>query len=105
MTEQTKKLNKTQLKRWKLALKEAAKINRKLKTNKDSILIGENNEIISVSFSIGIRDGISTLGFHYPRCVIVFGDNDPEFDNGLMYNTLDEIRRMFKDYRVFKELK
>ena len=105
MTEQTKKLNKTQLKRWKLALKEAAKINRKLKRNKGSILIGENNEIISVPFSIGTRDGISTLGFHYPRCVIGFGDNDPEFDNGFMYNTLDEIRRMFKDYRVFKELK
>lgn len=31
MTEQTKKLNKSQLKRWKTALKEAAKINRILK--------------------------------------------------------------------------
>lgn len=105
MTEQTRKLTKTQLKRWKLALKEAAKINRRLKTNKGSILIGENNEIITVPFSIGIRDGISTLGFHYTRCVVGFGDNDPEYDNGFMYNTLDEIRKMFKSYRVFKEIK
>lgn len=105
MTEQTKKLNKTQLKRWKLALKEAAKINRRLKTNKGSILIGGNNEIITVPFSIGTRNGISTLGFHYGRCVVCFGDNDPNFDNGFMYNTLAEIRRMFKPYRVFKELK
>lgn len=105
MTEQTKKLSKTQLKRWKLALKEAAKINRRLKMNKGSILIGENNEIITVPFSIGTRNGISTLGFHYARCVVGFGDNDPNFDNGFMYNTLGEIRRMFKSYRVFKELK
>lgn len=105
MTEQTKKLNKTQLKRWKLALKEAAKINRRLKKNKGSILIGENNEIITVPFSIGTRDGISMLGFHYKRCVIGFGDNDPEYDNGFMYNSLAEIRRAFKPYRVFKELK
>ena len=106
MAEQTKKLNKTQLKRWKLALKEAAKINRILKKNKNSILIDtEYNTIISNKFKLRTNDGISTLGFHYPRCVIGFGDNDPEFDNGFMYNTLDEIRRMFSVYKVYKELK
>ena len=106
MTEQTKKLSKTQLKRWKLALKEAAKINRKLKRNKGSILIDPiTDEIISVPFSIKTINGISTLGFHYERCTIGFGDNDPNFDNGFMYTSLDEIKKMFKDYRVFKEIK
>lgn len=105
MTEQTKKLSKTQLKRWKLALREAAKINRKLKRNKGSILIGEFNEIISVPFSLKTKNGISTLGFHYERCTIGFGDNDTRFDNGFMYTSLDEIRRMFKPYRVYKEIK
>lgn len=104
MTEQTKKLSKTQLKRWKLALREAAKINRKLKRNKGSILI-DGTSIISVPFSLKTKNGISTLGFHYERCTIGFGDNDPEFDNGFMYTSLDEIRRVFKPYRVFKEIK
>lgn len=106
MTEQTKKLSKTQLKRWKLALKEAAKINRKLKRNKGSILIDHiTDEIISVPFSLKIKNGISILGFHYERCTIGFGDNDPNFDNGIMYSSLDEIRKTFKDYKVYMEIK
>lgn len=103
---QTKKLSKTQLKRWKLALREAAKINRKFKRNKGSILIDTTiNKIVSVPFSIKTKNGISTLGFHYERCTIGFGDNDPNFDNGIMYSSLGDIRRMFKNYKVYKEIK
>lgn len=105
MTEQTKKLTKTQLKRWKLALKEAAKINRKIKKNKNAILIDtENNMIISNNFKLSTKDGISTLGFISPNCIIGFGDNNPEYDNGFMYNTLDEIRTSFKHYKVYGEV-
>lgn len=104
MTEQTKKLSKTQLKRWKLALREAAKINRKLKRNKGSILI-DGTSIISVPFSLKTKNDISTLGFHYERCTISFGDNDKNFDNGIMYSSLGDIRRMFKNYKVYKEIK
>lgn len=104
MTEQTKKLTKTQLKRWKLALREAAKINRKLKRNKGSILIDESG-IVTVPFSLKTKNGISTLGFHYERCTIGFGDNDTDFDNGFMYTSLDEIRKAFKDCKVYKEIK
>jgi hypothetical protein len=64
MTEQTKKLSKTQLKRWKLALREAAKINRKLKRNKGSILMAGSG-IVSVPFSLKIKNGISILGVDY----------------------------------------
>ena len=105
MTEQTKKLSKTQLKRWKLALKEAAKINRKIKKNKNAILIDtENNMIISNTFKLRTNGGISTLGFISPNCIIAFGDNDPEYDNGFMYNTLDEIRGSFRQYKVYGEV-
>ena len=104
MTEQTKKLNKTQLGRWKVALKEAAKINRKLKINKGSILVDGSN-IISVPFSIKINNGISTLGFHYERSTLGFGDNDPDFDNGIMYTSISEIKKQFKGYKVYMELK
>ena len=106
MTEQTKKLSKTQLKRWKLALRKAAIINRKLKRNKGSILIDTTiNKIVSVAFSIKTKNGISTLGFCYERCTIGFGDNDPNFDNGIMYSSLGDISRMFKNYKVYKEIK
>lgn len=105
MTGQTKKLTKTQLKRWKLALKEAAKINRKIKKNKNAILIDtENNIIISNNFKLRTKNGISTLGFIGPYCIIGFGDNDPEYDNGFMYNTLDEIRKSFNKYKVYGEV-
>lgn len=105
MTEQTKKLSKTQLKRWKLALKEAAKINRKIKKNKNAILIDtENGMIISNTFKLRTNDGISTLGFISHNCIIAFGDNDPEYDNGFMYNTLDEIRGSFRQYKVYGEV-
>lgn len=104
MTEQTKKLNKTQLGRWKVALKEAAKINRKLKINKGSILV-DGSTIISVPFSIKINNGISTLGFHSERCTFGFGDNDLDFDNGIIYTSISEIKKQFKGYKVYMELK
>lgn len=106
MTEQIKKLSKTQLKRWKLALREAAKINRKLKRNKDSILIDTTDySIIPSSFKIFNENEISTLGYKIDRALYSKGDNDPRFDNGIMYSSLGDIRRMFKNYKVFKELK
>lgn len=93
------------MKRWKLALKEAAKINRKIKKNKNAILIDtENDMIISNTFKLSANTGISTLGFINPTCIIAFGDNDPEYDNGFMYNTLDEIRRSFRQYKVYGEV-
>lgn len=108
MTEQTKKLNKTQLKRWKLALKEAAKINRILKNNKNSILIDlSDSSIVNDSFQLFTdkNSGISNICIFHDRSVFLMGDNDSESDNGIMYSTLDEIRRNFSKYKVYGELK
>lgn len=110
MTEQSKKLSKTQLKRWKFALKEAAKINRKLKSNKGSILIdasdnSSDNIIIKTGFRLITENGISTLGYVIGRCLYSLGDNNKEYNNGIMYSSLDEIRRTFSTYKVYKEIK
>jgi hypothetical protein len=106
VTEQTKKLNQTQLKRWKLALKEAAKINRKLKKNNGSILIDtKDNSIINSGFNIFKEDdGISTLGYMIDRCLFSKGDNDLEYDNGIIYSKLEDIKNNFNRYKVYKEL-
>lgn len=108
MTEQTKKLNKTQLKRWKLALKEAAKINRILKKNKKSILIDtSDSSIVNNRFQLFTdkNSGINDLGILRDRSLFSMGDNNPEYDNGIMYSTLDEIRRNFSKYKVYGEFK
>jgi hypothetical protein len=108
MTEQTKKLNKTQLKRWKLALKEAAKINRILKKNKNSILIDtSDSSIVNNSFQLftNKNSGISDLGILHDRSLFSIGDNDSEYDNGIIYSTLDEIRRNFSKFKCYGELK
>lgn len=106
MTEQTKKLNKTQLKKWKVALKEAAKINRILKTNKDVILYDTScNDCIEVPFSLITKNGISTLCFVMGNTIFSYGDNDPELDNGIMYNSITEIKDMFKCFKIYKEIK
>ena len=102
MTEQTKKLNKTQLKRWKLALKEAAKINRILKQNKNSILIDlSDSSIVYNSFQLFTdkNSGITDLGILRDRSLFSMDDN------GIMYSTLEEIRRNFSKYKVYGELK
>lgn len=106
MTEQTKKLNKSQLKNWKTALKEAAKINQKLKKNKNSILIDTtDNSIINSAFKIYLENGISTLGYVIDKSLYSKGDNDPEYDNGILYSSLSEIKNKFKSYKVYKEIK
>lgn len=106
MTEQTKKLNKSQLKRWKTALKEAAKINRILKTNKDVILYDTScNDIITVPFSLIRSDNISTLCFVIGKTIFSYGDNNTEADNGIMYNSIKEIKDTFKCFKIYKEIK
>lgn len=107
MTEQTKKLTKTQLKRWKLALKEAAKINRKIKKNKNAILIDTSDyNIMNGKFELFTdkSTGVSDLGILHKRSLFSMGDNNPEYDNGIMYNILGEIRTSFNQYKVYGEV-
>jgi hypothetical protein len=94
-------MTKLQQKRWNYALSLVDKVNKKLDSNSNYIL-SFDQEIISDTNRIMIKpNGI------YSEIMLdcfVLGDNNPNYNNGVMYNTKQEIKQTFKRIRIYKEV-
>ena len=106
MTKVTSQLNNRQLKRWKNALKQVAKINKYIK--KDYLVIDDTNRNdgpILIPFIIKDYDGFSSIGIKDGNAFYCYGDNDVDYDNGIMHTSIKDFNKQFDNLSVYQKIK
>jgi hypothetical protein len=105
MTNITSTLNNRQLKRWKNALKQVAKLNKYIK--KDFLVIDDTNRNdgpILRPFIIRDYDGISSIGILDGNAFYCYGDNDVTYDNGIMHTSMEDFNKQFNNLSVYSKV-
>ena len=93
-------MRKLQQKRWEYALSLVDKVNKKLDSDPKYILTFDDQPFPDTRIIIvpnGMYNEIM-LGCN------LLGDNNPMYDNGVLYSTKQEIKQTFKRIKIYKEV-